>query len=322
MSRILASLAALAATVLGTVPAHAFPDRPISIIVPWAAGGGSDTVTRLFVNGFQKELGVGVNVVNRAGGNGVAGHSAIATASPDGYTLGIASPEIAFYQTMGVADISVDDLDLFSRLGVIPAGITVAADSPYQDLQGVIDAIKNEPEGTLTASGTGMGGSWHVAAAGMLMAADIDPTKLRWVPSQGGAPALIEVTSGSISLFTGSPVEAESLLEAGRVRTLAIMTEERSAEFPDVPTLKEAADIDWAYSNFFGLVAPKGLDPAIRQQILEAAERAMQDPAVQKSLSDRGITPVWDAPGEFETYAKAFSATARNVLEGLKLASQ
>lgn len=322
MSKLLAMIGAAALALVATAPAQAFPDRPISIIVPWAAGGGSDTVTRLFATGFQKELGVAVNVVNRAGGNGVTGHSAIATARPDGYTLGIASPEIAFYQTIGAADISVDDLDLFSRLGIIPAGVTVSADAPYEDLQDVIDAIRSEPAGALTASGTGMGGSWHVAAAGMLMAADIDPTKLRWVPSQGGAPALIEVTAGSISLFTGSPVEAQSLLDAGKVRTLAIMTEERSDGFPDVPTLKEAADIDWAYSNFFGLVAPKGLEPEVRKIILEAAERAMQDPDVRASLLSRGITPAWDESGAFEAYARDFSVTAKNVLQALGLAGQ
>src|SRR5215204_4119278 len=109
------TLVAAGALLASAGAAVAFPDRPVSIIVPWAAGGGTDTVVRIFAAGFEKELGQPVNVINRPGGNGVAGHNAIATATPDGYTLGAASPEIAFYKTLGTADITPQNFDLFSR---------------------------------------------------------------------------------------------------------------------------------------------------------------------------------------------------------------
>jgi tripartite-type tricarboxylate transporter receptor subunit TctC len=289
------------------------------VIVPWAAGGGTDTVVRIFADGFEKELGVPVNVVNRTGGNGLTGHTFIATATPDGYTLGAASPEIAFYKTLGTGDITPASFDLFSRLSLIPAGVTVRADAPYKSIGDFLKAIKDSPKGTLMASGTGTGGSWHIAAGGLLKAAGIEADKLRWVPSTGGAPALQDVAAGGITAFTGSPIEAKPLLEAGKVRTIVLMTNERQATFPDVPTTKEAG-LDWTYENWFALVAPKGIPQDRREKLFEAAKRAMARPDVRATLTQRGITPVWDEPGAFDTYVTGFAARGTAVLKDLGIA--
>jgi tripartite-type tricarboxylate transporter receptor subunit TctC len=312
------TLLALGAVIACTGVASAFPDRPVQVIVPWAAGGGVDTVVRIFGNGFEKELGVPVNVVNRPGGGGVTGHTSIATAAPDGYTLGGASPEIAFYKALGLGDITTDSFDLFSRISLIPAGVTVREDAPYKDLKEFLAAVKNSPKGTLMASGTGTGGSWHIAAGGLLKAAGMEADRLRWVPSQGGAPALQDVAAGGITAFTGSPIEAKPLLEARKVRTLALMTEERPANFPDIPTTKENG-IDWTYQNWFALAAPKGIPQDRREKLFAAAQRAMARPEVQDAMKARGITPVWDKPGEFEGYVKVFVARGTEVLKDLGL---
>src|SRR3712207_3962528 len=292
------TLLALGAGLAYAGSASAFPDRPVQIIVPWAAGGGVDTVVRIFADSFEKELGVPVNVVNRTGGGGLNGHTFIATAQPDGYTLGGASPEIAFYKAMGLGDITTESFDLFSRISLIPAGVTVRADAPYKDLKQFLDAVRSSPKGTFTASGTGAGGSWHIASGGLLKAAGMEPDRIRWVPSQGGAPALQDVAAGGITAFTGSPVEAKALLEARKVRTIALMTDQRPPTFPDIPTTKEAG-IDWTYQNWFALAAPKGIPQDRRQRLVEAAQRTMARPEVQNAMKQRGITPVWDKPGEF-----------------------
>jgi len=312
------TLLALGAVIACTGVASAFPDRPVQVIVPWAAGGGVDTVVRIFADGFEKELGVPVNVVNRTGGGGITGHTAIATAAPDGYTLGGASPEIAFYKAMGLGDITTDSFDLFSRISLIPAGITVREDAPYKDLKEFLAAVKSSPKGTLMASGTGTGGSWHIAAGGLLKAAGMEADRLRWVPSQGGAPALQDVAAGGITAFTGSPIEAKSLLDARRVRTLALMTDERPATFPDIPTTKENG-IDWTYQNWFALAAPKGMAQDRREKLFAAAQRAMARPEVQNAMKARGITPIWDKPGEFDAYVKVFVARGTEVLKDLGL---
>jgi tripartite-type tricarboxylate transporter receptor subunit TctC len=312
------ALLAVGAIIACTGVASAFPDRPVQVIVPWAAGGGVDTVVRIFADGFEKELGVPVNVVNRTGGGGLTGHTFIATATPDGYTLGGASPEIAFYKALGLGDITTDSFDLFSRISLIPAGITVREDAPYKDLKEFLAAVKNSPKGTLMASGTGTGGSWHIAAGGLLKAAGMEADRLRWVPSQGGAPALQDVAAGGITAFTGSPIEAKPLLEARKVRTLALMTEERPATFPDIPTTKENG-IDWTYQNWFALAAPKGIPQDRREKLFGAAQRAMARPEVQNAMKARGITPIWDKPGEFDAYVKVFVARGTEVLKDLGL---
>ena len=297
-----------------------YPERPVTIIVPWGAGGGTDTIIRIFAVGFEKEMGVPINVVNRTGGNGVVGHAAIASAKPDGYTLGAGTSEITYFKTMGMADITPANFDLISRLALIPAGVTVKKDSPFQSLQEVLDAVKKEPKDTYSASGSGQGGPWHMAIAGLEKTAGMGTDRIQWIPSKGGAPALQDLVAGGITFFTGSPIEAKTLLAAGEVRQLAIMSEERSPAFPDVPTIKEAVGLDWSLSNWFSLVAPKGLDPKVKAKIVAAAEKAHANAEVQDALAKRGITPLWDGPDKFQSFADGFTITAGDLLKDLGLA--
>lgn len=317
--KILAKAALAALTLVASAaPSWAFPDRPVQLIVPWAAGGGMDSVMRIFAAGLEAELKQPVNVINRTGGGGLTGHTAIATAAPDGYTIGGASPEISFYKSLGLGELTPDSFDLFSRVSLIPAGITVKADSPYKTVADYLKAVKESPKGTLMASGTGVGGSWHIASGGVLKSAGIAPDAVRWVPSNGGAPALQDLAAGGITVFTGSPIEAKAMLEAGRVRTILLMTEERHPNFPDVPSAKEAG-LDWTYQNWFAIAAPKGI-PADRRKILfDAAQRTMQREDVRKGMADRGITPVWDKPEEFAAYVKTFTERGNAVLKDLGL---
>jgi len=308
-----ASIAALAAL----APAKAeYPDRPVTIIVPWGAGGGTDTIIRIFAVGFEEAMGQPINVVNRTGGSGVVGHSAITMGQPDGYTLGACTSEITYFDTIGIADITPDSYDLISRLAIIPAGVTVAADSPYETVSDVIAAAK---EGELTSSGSGLGGPWHMAVAGMMKAAGGKADTVRFIPSKGGAPALQDLVSGGISMFTGSPIEARALADAGEVKILAIMSDERSPAFPDVPTLKESG-VDWSLTNWFSLCAPKGLPDDVKAKIEAAAKEAHGSAAVQDALAQRGITPLFDGSEAFSSFAGEFSGQANTLLTDLGIA--
>ncbi|MEI5663318.1 tripartite tricarboxylate transporter substrate binding protein [Bosea sp. CCNWLW174] len=310
---------AVATLAIGAAPAFAFPDRPVQLIVPWAAGGGMDAVMRIFANGLEAELKQPVNVINRTGGGGVTGHTAIATGAADGYTIGGVSPELSFFKTLGLGDLTVDSVDMFSRVSLIPAGVTVKADAPYKTVADFLKAVKESPKGTFTSSGTGTGGSWHIASGGLMKAAGLPADQIRWVPSNGGAPALQDLAAGGITAFTGSPIEAKAMLDGGRVRTILMMTEERHPNFPDVPSAKEAG-LDWTYQNWFAIAAPKGV-PADRRKILyEAAERTMKREDVRKGMADRGITPVWDTPAQLQDYVKTFSERGNGVLKDLGLA--
>ena len=154
--------------------------------------------SRLLGAGLEKELAQPVNVVNRTGGGGVTGHSAMMTAAADGYTIGLATSEIATYKAIGLADITPDNFDIISRVTTIPSGITVKADGPYKTAADVIAALKAAPKGTLSASGTGPGGAWHLALAGLCKAAGLAADHVKYIPSQGGAPALQELVAGGL----------------------------------------------------------------------------------------------------------------------------
>ncbi len=318
---LISAAAALSVTALTAGPTLAqYPDRPIQMIVPWAAGGGSDTVARMLAASLERELGQPVNIVNRTGGSGITGHTAIAHATPDGYTIGFATAEIATYKALGMGDISPDSFDLVSRVSTIPSGITVRADGPYKDAKDVIAAIKASQKGELSNSGTGMGGAWHLAVAGLNKAIGMPADHVKFVPSQGGAPALNELAAGGLSFLTVSPIEAKALSDGGKVKVLAIMSPERLSSFPDAPTLKEATGLDWTYLNWFSLVLPKGIPDDVRTKLVAAAQKAHANPDTRKMMMDRGITPMWETSEEFKKAATEFTNTAGQLLKELGLA--
>src|SRR5262245_42048781 len=179
-----------AALLFAVTSAHAqYPQRPVQLIVPWGAGGGTDATARIIGSLLEKELKQPVNVVNRTGGSGVVGHQAIASAAPDGYTIGMATVEIGMMHWQGLTELKGSSYTPIALVNADPAGLQVRADSPYKTAKDLIDAIKANP-GKLKSSGTGQGGIWHLGIAGMLRSLGVDPAASPWVPSNGAAPGL------------------------------------------------------------------------------------------------------------------------------------
>jgi tripartite-type tricarboxylate transporter receptor subunit TctC len=296
------ALAAIASLTAMSAQA-AYPERPITLIVPWAAGGGADSIARVYGSLLEQELKQPVNVVNRTGGGGVVGHTAIAQAQPDGYTIGIATMEITVFKALGMADITPASYRTIARIAEIPSGVTVAANSKYKDAKELLEAIKAAPKGTFKASGTGPGGSWHFAVGGWLKSMGVEPQKVAWVPSNGGAPALQDVVAGGIDMATCSVVEARSLLEAGRVRTLTVMAEKRLDQFPQVPTLKESFGSDWTMSTWFAVLGPKGMNEDAAQRLLAATKKVHESAQFKEFVAQRGYTPVWNEGKDFDEFA-------------------
>jgi len=199
MPRMLRNLAAAVLALVAGAAFAAYPERPITLIVPWGAGGGTDAVARFFGSYLEKDLGQPVNVVNRTGGNGVVGHSAIAQAAPDGYTIGLITVEISMMHWQGLTDLTPASYQPLALVNADPAGFQVRADSPYKTVKDVVDAIKANP-GKLKASGTGQGGIWHLAIAGLLADLKLDPNAVPWVPSNGAAPGLQDLVAGGVDL--------------------------------------------------------------------------------------------------------------------------
>src|SRR4029434_4503816 len=195
------ALVALIAFVAASMAAAAYPDRPITFIVPWGAGGGTDGTARYFAAMMEKELGQPVNVVNRSGGSGVVGHSAIAQAPADGYTLGMITVEITMMHWQGLTDLGPASYTPLALVNTDPAGFTVRADSPYKTAKEAIEAAKANP-GKLKASGTGQGGIWHLALAGLMDDLKMAPNSIPWVPSNGAAPAMQDLVAGGVDIVT------------------------------------------------------------------------------------------------------------------------
>jgi putative tricarboxylic transport membrane protein len=145
---------------------------------------------------------------------------------------------------------------------------------------------------------------------------------VKWIPSQGGAPALQELAAGQLSFLTVSPIEAKALADAGKVKVLAIMDAQRMASMPNVPTLKEATGLDWQFLNWFALSLPKGVPADVRAKIAELATKAHARDDVQNPMKERGITPVWETSEQARAYAAKFAITAGELLKELGLAKQ
>ena len=316
-----AGLAVVALALVAGGPLRAeYPERPITIIVPWGAGGGTDATGRILASLLEKDLGVPVGVVNRTGGSGVVGHSAIATAEPDGYTLGVVTVEIGMMHWQGLTELTYQDYTPLALYNADPAGLQVRADSPWGSAQAVLDAVKANP-GEHKASGTGQGGIWHLALAGMLQEAGIDPNAAPWVPSQGAAPGLQDLVAGGVDIVTCSVPEAQALLEAGRVKSLAVMSEERNPTFPDVPTLKEATGLDWTVAAWRGIAGPEGLPQEVVDTLVPLLQQIWESPEFRDFMAQRGFGLVWGGPEEFREYMAESDESLGNVMKAVGLAN-
>lgn len=309
---------ALAASLSGAW-AQQFPDRPLTMIVPWGAGGGTDAVARMIATLMEKDLGQPVNVVNRTGGSGVVGHSAIATAPADGYTIGMITVEITMMHHQKLTELDPTSYTPLALVNLDPAGFQVRADSPYKNMAEVLAAIKANP-GKFKASGTGQGGIWHLALAGWLRDAKVDPATVPWVPSNGAAPGLQDLVAGGVEFAPVSLPEARSLIDAGKVKSLAVMASSRSALFPNVPTLKEATGSDWATGAWRGIAAPKGLPPAVAARLEASVKKAYDSKEYKDFMAQRGFGMLWGNSGEFASFMAKGDADMKAVMTAVGIA--
>ena len=315
---VLVALAAI--SLLGAGNAHAaFPERPITLIVPWAAGGGTDAVARQIAQMLERDFKQPVNVVNRTGGSGVVGHQAIASAAPDGYTFGLITLEINLMHWVGLTDLTFEKYTPLALVNQDFAAVHVKTDSPYKNVKELFAYIKANPN-KLTASGTGQGGSWHVALAGLLQADGIPPNSIRWVPSTGAATALTDLAGGGVDFVACSMPEAEALIKAGRIRSLVFFSPKRAPNFPDVPTTEEATGHKWHKGVWRGFAAPKGLPPEIAAQYETAIKKIWDSAEFKDFMNRRGFDMIYQGSADFAAFMKADNEDNGKALKSLGLA--
>jgi putative tricarboxylic transport membrane protein len=301
-------VATLAACLLiaGCASRGKFPDQPILLVCPWAAGGGSDRIARQIAVLLEQDLGVPVNVVNVTGGDGVTGHSRGALARGDGYTLTLITVEIAMLHWRGMTNIGPAD---FAPVGLVnedAAAIFVRADAPWRTLADVERTVREQP-GKLRASGTATAGIWHLALAGWLSAVGLKPTDIIWVSIAGSAPSLQELIAGGIDVVICSLPEAQALLSAGRIRTLGVMAEARTPQFPDVPTLKELG-VNWTLGTMRAIAAPRDTPPDRVAALAAALQRVIASDAYQSTMRRSGFTASYEDPAQLATTLEKMDA--------------
>ena len=299
--------------------AQNYPSRPITMVGPWGAGGGTDATARIVAAMMEKEMGQPVNVVNRTGGNGVVGHSAIASAPADGYTLGMITVEISMMHWAGLTDLKPTNYTPLALMNIDPAAVTVRADSPYKTVNDLLAAIKANP-GKFKASGTGQGGIWHLALAGMLKDQKMEISAAPWVPSNGAAPAMNDLAAGGIEFVTCSLPESRALIDAGKARPLTIMANQPSGLYPNVPTLKTATGSNWAIGAWRGIAGPKGLPADVQAKLGAVLKKIYDSPDYQGFMQQRGFGVVYaDAKG-FEQFMAKGDSDMGTVMKSLGLA--
>ncbi|TGV05816.1 tripartite tricarboxylate transporter substrate binding protein [Alcaligenaceae bacterium 429] len=313
------AISALALSVSASAVMAAYPDRPITLIVPWAAGGGSDNIARTIAIALEQELGQPVNVVNRAGGGSVVGHTVLANSKPDGYTLGLMTGEVSMMHWQGLTKLDHTAYTPIAQINYDYAGVQVSADSPYQNVGELIEAIRAQPAGTLKASGVGQGGIWHIAFGGLLVDQGIDPKAVQWIPSEGAAPAMTDLVAGGIDIAPTSVPEARSMMDAGRVKSLAIMAPERNPVFNQVPTLKEEINSDYALGEWRAIGGPKGMDPEVVATLEAALEKAYQSDIYQDFMTKQGFGAVWRNTADFTQFLVDTDAVMGETVEKLGL---
>ncbi len=316
-SLLAASGALLAVPALGQAR---YPNRPITMVVPWGAGGGTDQTARIVGSLLERRLGQPVNVVNRTGGSGVVGHSAIATAGADGYTIGMITVEITMMHWQGLTQLNPQSYTPLALMNSDPPGVQVKNDSPYQDIKALADAIKARPAGTFRASGTGQGGIWHLALVGWLQAMGLRGDHVRWVPSNGAAPAMQELAAGGVDIVTCSVPEARAMIDAGRAKALAVMAPQRNPQFANVPTLNESLGINYSVGAWRGIAGPRGLPADVTGVLVPALKEAFDSNEFKEFMNQRGFGMIYADPAGFASFMAEGDRAMGEAMRGAGLA--
>jgi tripartite-type tricarboxylate transporter receptor subunit TctC len=285
--------AALAALAWSGGALAAWPERPVTIIVPAGAGGGTDATARLLAKQLQDELKQPFNVVNNGQGGGIVGHTTIAQARPDGYTLGIV---YNYYQwkMLGQADINHTMFTPIALYNVDPSALIVTDGSPFKTGKEAYDALKADGGKYKIGCGGACGGSWHIPNAELFIKYGIDVKKPVMVPAAGAAASLQDLASGGLDMVMASLPEAKALIEAGKLRPLMVISLQRQgAPFQAVPTPKEAIGIEHEGGAFRLVAGPKGLPPEIVATMERTLEKIWKSAEFQDAMKNRNFGVKW-----------------------------
>lgn len=280
----------------------AYPNQPVKMLIGFAAGGPTDVIGRLLAQHMTTDLGQSVVVENRTGANSLIATREVAKAKPDGYTVLFASLSHNVNKLLLGDKAEYDPLKSFAPISLVadlPLVIVTAYDSPFKNLQDLLNKAKSAPD-ALSYGSAGNGGSAHLAGAMMGTMANV---KMTHVPFRGNAPALTEVMSGRVSFMFYPMVGIAGHVESKRIRVLAVGSSQPMPEFPGVPTMNASGFPGFEQTApWIGMLAPAGTPQAIVDKLNASIKKAMANPEVIKRMKDLGAQPVGDTPAEFRQF--------------------
>jgi tripartite-type tricarboxylate transporter receptor subunit TctC len=296
--RLFAAVVAIPIAASSATGAQEYPTRPITLIVPYTAGGGNDLLARAAADKMSKTLGQHIVIENRGGAGGSIATRAIAKAEPDGYTLGLGGTGTLAINPTLYPNVGYDPRKDFAPVGLIAASALVICLDPSLPVRSVADLIalaKREPSKINYAS-AGTGSGIHLATEYFAAMAGI---KLTHIPYKGAAPALTDVIGGHVAFYFSSMPAAVGLVKDGKVRALAVTGSKRSPVLPDVPTVAEAALPGYEAVLHYGIVGPAGTPRPIIEKLSAALRAALTSDEVRARIADDGAEPVGSTPEEY-----------------------
>lgn len=301
-----------AVSVFAPLAAHAadYPTRPIEIVVPSAAGGGTDVMARLYAEAAKKLVPQPFVVSNKPGASGGIGMTEVARALPDGYKIGVIISELAIIPHLNMTKTTTTDFIPIARLNGDPGLIAVRNDSPYKSIDDLLAAARTKP-GELSMGNAGSGSIWHLAAAAVEQKTGV---RFNHVPFQGSAPSVLALVGGHVDAIAVSPAEIGSHVAAGNIRVLVSMGERRSpAPYDKVATFKEKG-VDLVFGTWRGLGVPLKTSPEIVKYLRDATRKIGEDQAFKDSLQRANLQPAYMEGDAFLTFMNSQSEYFRNLL--------
>ena len=309
-----ASAAIVLCSAFAAVWANEYPDRPIELVVPWSAGGGTDSLARAFAEASKKHVAKGMIVSNKPGATGSIGFSDVARATPDGYKVAMLTAEILIIPHMGIGKVTHEDFIPIARFNALASAITVKADAPWNTIEEFLAHAKKMPE-SVKVGNSGLGSIWHLAAAAL---GDKTAVQFNHIPFQGGNPAVLALLGGHVDAVSVSPAEVFAHTSTGKLKTLAVMADRRVKGFETVPTLKERK-IDLSIGSWAGLGVPKNTPPEVVEYLKNIAQKSMAEPVLIEALDKMNLNASYADSTAFKNQMIRDTDTFKVLVEKLKL---